>query len=96
MREKNRIRPFIQKVDYEKFINNFTPASEDCGKVLIQKFKEVDPESIIKAWELNPDWRFTQILVNLGFVPNWSGGWYYVEEDEILNKQLNGEKENIS
>lgn len=39
---------------------------------------------ILNEWKNNPDWRFTQVLVNLEFIPNYPGMWYYTEESEIL------------
>jgi len=35
-------------------------------------------------WNENYDERFSQVLVNLGIIPNIPGLWYYKEEPEIL------------
>jgi len=35
-------------------------------------------------WLDNPDLRLTQVLVNTGIIPNFSGFWYNVEDEEIM------------
>ena len=39
---------------------------------------------IKEFWLNNPDLRLTQVLVNLGIIPNIPGHWYYTEEVEWL------------
>jgi len=39
--------------------------------------------SIEMYWDKNPDLRLTQVLVNLGLIPNFPGFWYYLEDDKI-------------
>lgn len=41
---------------------------------------------LIEFWNLHPDLRFTQVLVNLNIIPNNPGFWYYMEENEILQR----------
>lgn len=42
-------------------------------------------ETIKEVWKEYPDYRFSQILIKLGF-PNYPGFWFYIEENEILQK----------
>ena len=35
-------------------------------------------------YKRNPDYRLTQILVNLGIINNYMGFWYYLEDEEIM------------
>ena len=37
-----------------------------------------------RVWIQQPDLRLTQVLVNLGIVPNTPGMWYYLEDDDII------------
>lgn len=43
-------------------------------------------EDIRNYWKLNPDLRFSQVMISMGIIPDIPGMWFYVEEDEILNK----------
>lgn len=46
---------------------------------------EVNMPFIETYWQDHPDQRFTQVLINLGILPNIPGIWYYTEEEEILD-----------
>jgi hypothetical protein len=37
-----------------------------------------------RVWLENPDWRFTQLCVNTGLIPNLPGMWYYTEDREFM------------
>lgn len=37
------------------------------------------------VWLENPDWRFTQLCVNTGLIPNLPGMWYYTEDMEFMH-----------
>ena len=43
-------------------------------------------DEIKSYWLDNPELRFTQVITSLGFIPNVAGFWYYIEEDEVLEK----------
>lgn len=40
----------------------------------------IDIEEVKLVWMENPDWRLTQVLVNMDLIPNVPGFWYYREE----------------
>lgn len=89
MRDKNRIIPFLEAIK-GKFTELFTniyklPISEMVIDRYIDKFYDNEVK-IEKFWLSNPDLRFSQVLINLGIIPNVSGFWYYMEEDEILER----------
>lgn len=46
-----------------------------------------------RVWTQHPDWRLTQLLVNLSIVPNTPGYWYYWEDDDILKALREGSLE---
>lgn len=41
-------------------------------------------DELEKVWLENPDWRFTQLCVNTGLIPNLPGMWYYTEDREFM------------
>ena len=41
-------------------------------------------DELEKVWLENPDWRFTQLCVNTGLIPNIPGFWYYTEDREFM------------
>ena len=82
MRNVVRIENFLNKVDIKDLIINIWKFSG----IDIQKIVD-NIETIKEEWLFMPDLRFSQMLVNLGYVPNIPGAWYYYEEDEILNLQ---------
>ena len=42
-------------------------------------------DELEKVWLENPDWRFTQLCVNTGLIPNLPGMWYYTEDREFMS-----------
>lgn len=90
MRAKERI-PIFLKFLFEE--NNVTILIKEIYKLELEEsiYRVVsdiyDAKTYIEdCWMNNPDWRFSQVLVNLYHLPNISGFWYYIEEDEILEK----------
>jgi hypothetical protein len=82
MRNEVRIDNFLKKVNINHLITN------------IWKLPDINVQNIInnipiirEHWMHMPDLRFSQILIYLDYVPNLSGGWFYYEEDEILEIQ---------
>ena len=40
-----------------------------------------------KIWKLVPDWRFGQLISNLGRQLEWTpGGFFYAEDEEFMNE----------
>ena len=58
------------ELDYDSFVDAFYDEETE-----IEKF-----------WYKFPDLRFSQVLINMGIIPNIPGSWYYIEEKEILEK----------
>jgi hypothetical protein len=85
MRPVERIDSFLDKVKIRyllKYIWKIHKGNENVIK------KDIDRsiETIREYWKENSDLRFSQVLVNLGFISNTPGDWYYMEEPEILLK----------
>lgn len=96
MRQKQRI-PIILDVlkDNDKkreVLEHFFKPKPGIQMEIGMPFYEID--NIIKAWKLNedlvkklwiknPDLRLTQVLINVGIMPNFPGFYYYIE-DELL------------
>lgn len=89
MRPIARIKPFLDKVNIDHLfrkIFDFHLVTEEQTQFTIDLIKEKLPE-IEVIWNSNPDWRFTQVLVNMGLLGNYPGVWYYYEEEDILIDQ---------
>ena len=85
MRPIERIPVFLEKINGKLtfIVVNIWKINNNISNIKpIYKNKE----KIKEFWLKNPDLRFSQVLINLGIVPNISGFWYYLEEDEILEK----------
>lgn len=92
MRPKERIKIFLDLVAESKSgirdvlveayeIDEQIPNLEETA---LNVYNDV---SIIESlWEAAQDLRFSQVLVNFGYLPNIPGFWYYMEEFEILAK----------
>ena len=87
MRNPQRIDIFLNKIK----------ENDNLKKVLTIIFKlnvDDDVVKIVKSgynvieifWKENPDWRFSQVLVNTGLLPNYSGFWYHTEDEEVLEE----------
>ena len=87
MRPKERIIPFLEFIDNVKLIR-------DIWNIIVdeEEFRDTlwlirsHQDQIKEFWLENPDLRYSQVLINLGIIPNISGFWYYIEEDEILEQ----------
>ena len=81
-RPVERITPFLEKVKIKKVIDDVWKLPVDSSYVKHLFDKNVD---VIKEfWLENPFLRFSQVLVNLGILPNIPGIWYYMEDSDIL------------
>lgn len=81
MRPIERIDNFLDKVNLRKVINEIWKL--DLSDEHIDMI-ELEKEYLRKKWKENPDWRFSQLLVNVGLISNVPGFWYYTEEWELL------------
>lgn len=95
MRNPQRIDIFLNKIKED----------DNLEKVLTKIFKlNVDDDAIkiVKSgynvieifWKENPDWRFSQVLVNTGLLPNYPGFWYHTEDEDVF-VELGGEPRDI-
>jgi len=85
MRQKERIKPFLRRLDLTLLLTLIKPESiklcpEDFIKIVDDVAAAV--ENNTNYWEENPDLRFAQLMTNLGFT--WFDGIYYKEETELL------------
>lgn len=86
MRKIERIDPFVDAVIPDRIKDVIVnvwhlPIPEDDTLQSIIDLKE----HIRLSWKMNPDLRFSQVLIGLGY-PNFPGFWFYMEEEEILEK----------
>jgi len=83
MRPKQRIPVFLKEVNWQSLIGLLWEMDGDekteYTKRLNEKFDEM-----VEYWMKNPDLRVTQVLVNMGIIPNKQGFWYYKEDHELL------------
>ena len=96
MRTPQRIDIFLNKI---KEGNNLIKMLTDLCKLNLHESyinNEIlsNLEGIEKLWKENPDWRFSQVLVNSGLLPNYPGIWYYTEDEDIF-VELGGEPRDI-
>lgn len=87
MRPKERILIFLEFIEEKKWnvLRNIFRFDPEIVDTAIDRFYEKEQE-FKDFWLKNPDLRFSQVLVNLGIIPNIPGTWYYIEEDEILEE----------
>lgn len=93
MRRPERIPKFLELVDHKKLlIDNWKICNKDSEKqttdfnAILLTIK-IFEDKIKSYWNEHPDLRYSQVLVNLGTIPNFPGYWYYDEESDILNAQ---------
>lgn len=66
------IFPNVNEIYYKDLLEEFLGRWLNIKKVFEDYYKR------------NPDYRLTQILVNLGIINNYMGFWYYLEDEEIM------------
>lgn len=87
MRKIVRINNFLDKVDIRDLLLNIWKVCDDSDIDFVEKFI-LDNILVIKEyWLLHFDLRFSQVLINLEYIPYILGVWYNYEEDEILKMQ---------
>lgn len=88
MRNIKRIDRFLELVDNENLLTNIWKLPLDNGDLrAVLSLITVKRSEIKDFWMDNPDLRYSQVLINMGIIPNYSGFWYYTEESEILEEQ---------
>lgn len=78
MRRKERI-PIILELMDTNFLESYMPYFKLNTKLILK-----DKWKIALYWNDNPDLRLTQVLVNMGYVPNERDFWYYREEVDFV------------
>lgn len=87
MRNIVRIDNFLEKVNIRNLLLNIWKICDDTNIDQVEKTILDNISSIKKYWNDYRDLRFSQVLVNQGYLPNMSGYWYYYEENDILKEQ---------
>ena len=87
-RNIKRIDRFLELVNNENLLTNIWELPLDNGDLrAVLSLIAVKNKEITEFWKENPDLRYSQVLVNMGIIPNYPGFWYFTEEDEILEQQ---------
>jgi hypothetical protein len=95
MRSPNRIEPFLTIVEgsVSIILKNILQIPHTDEQV--ENIEQSLYTSIKETWKEYPDWRFTQVLVNMLMIPNEPGTWYYMEDGILAQKVIDElEKEN--
>jgi hypothetical protein len=87
MRNKVRIDNFLSKVNIKHLLLHIWKICDDSNIDKVEKSILDNISQIRNYWIDYSDLRFSQVLVNLGYLPNMSGFWYYYEENDILKDQ---------
>ncbi len=91
MRPIERIPIFIKLIDWKDLLVNifrlYKKDQKELDKVLNYINDNID--EITDFWKECQDLRISQVLVSMNIIPNSSGMWYYMEEDDILLQQGN-------
>lgn len=58
----------------------------DLKVIKMRDKKRIDKilDKLREEWKENPDWRFNQLLINLGLIPD--GPHWHLEDDKILEQ----------
>ena len=83
MRIRERIPNFLDKLCpkllHDLFLSWFGTNFEETELKICK-----DRCKIKKFWIANHNLRFSQVLVNMGYIENLPGAWYYLEDDVCL------------
>lgn len=84
MRLEQRIPIFLDKIEWDKYIDYIQPdlsvdKKSDLSDNIIKHLDIVE-----RYWLQYPDLRISQVLINTGIIPNFPGVWYYEEDEEVL------------
>lgn len=79
------MRPVERIKIYLNLLKEKSKKENDFSLILTNNlYKEDLYEELEKVWLENPDWRFTQLCVNTGLIPNLPGVWYYTEDRDFM------------
>jgi len=83
-RPEKRIPIVMKHIDWADFINElgFTLSEEEKDKIVLNC--QIRYNDIFTKWKESPDLRLTQVLATLEIVPNFAGGWFYIEESDYM------------
>jgi len=88
MRNIKRIDRFLELVDNENLLTNIWKLPLDNGNLrAVLSLITVKDKEIELYWKERPDFRYSQVLIGMGIIPNFPGWWFYTEEDDILEQQ---------
>ena len=87
-RNIKRIDRFLELVDNENLLTNIwkLPLKDDSLRTVLSLIAVKDKE-ITEFWKANPDLRYSQVLINIGILPNYPGFWYMYEDEDNLQDQ---------
>jgi len=72
----------------------FSPILSALNKPLFKKNTiGLGQYKIKKYWLENQDLRFTQVLINMGYIPNYPGSWYYKEDYDTFMQSGNAPRD---
>lgn len=83
MRPKVRIDIFLSKLN-EEFLHKLFIKWFDTNFEAVELAILRDIEKIRDYWKGNSDLRFAQVILNMGYIPNIPGVWYYNEDIDVL------------
>jgi hypothetical protein len=83
MRPRKRIDVYInlltEEVLHRLFIHWFNTNFEEAEHSILKNKRKIK-----KFWHADHDLRLSQVLINMGFIENYPGIWYYEEDNEAL------------
>lgn len=83
MRDKKRIKKFIEKLSYDNLLKIFNfweiPYTKEILNQIICHKSEIE-----FIWLINYDLRFSQIIIYMKLLNNYPGCWYFIEDNELL------------
>lgn len=83
MRIRERVPNFLDKLCPELlhkiFIVWFNTNFEEIELKICKEKRKIK-----KFWIANNNLRFSQVLINMGYLDNITGTWYYIEDDDLL------------
>ncbi len=85
MRKIERIKPFLGIICSDEYI--IPEWISDSIRFHIKQIVIDNRKVIEEQWIKNQNWRFTQLLINIGAIPNIPGIWYYKEEYDWFKEQ---------
>lgn len=83
MRIRERINTYVDLLNedilHKLFIHWFDTNFEASEQAILGSKRKIK-----KFWMANHDLRLSQVLINMGYIGNYPGVWYYEEDDDAL------------